>query len=289
MDEQYYFDQFGVKDDRQTEDEDPGTVAENPEPEEQEQEPAQPAQDEGAGKPKQSKRENAKYAAARREAEKQRDDALQDVEARIAQAREEAARQAKEELLKEQQLENPYTHEEITSIEQYNEYMQMHAQKQKEQRLRELDMTQEEFDDFVNTLPEVQEARQYKQAEQDRQFKEQFNKEIAEISAINPAIQSAEDLARDPKWGEILDMIGEHKNYKLVDAYKLTHFDDLTTRRGRQQAINRQGKSHMTSTVSRGEGAVNVPGDVMDMFRRMNPGVSDEKIAKFYNQQIQNE
>lgn len=284
MDEQYYFEQFGVEDNRKTEEEDPGTVAEEPE----EQEVAQPAEDEGAGKPKQSKRENAKYAAARREAERERDDALQDVEARIAQAREEAAKQAQEELLKEQGIENPYTNEMITSIEQYNQYKQMHAQKQHEQRLRDLDMDEDQYNQMVNDLPEVRQAREITESTRQAEMKAQVEAEIKQISQMNPSIQSVEDLVKDDKYDEIFKRI-QTSNISLYDAYRLTHFDDISRRTGRQQAINQAGKSHMTSTVARGEGSVNVPGDVMSMFRQMVPNASDEQIAKFYNKQIQNE
>ena len=86
----------------------------------------------------------------------------------------------------------------------------------------------------------------------------------------------------------MLQMI--QNNYRLVDAYKLAHIDDLTSRKGRQQAINRQGKAHMTSTQSRGgEGPLNVPADELDMFHKLCPGLSDDRIANFYNKQIQKE
>lgn len=288
--EEYYFEQFGVS--PQTTDSEEAEVSENPEetPEdvhEPETEPneepvdAQPEEsDQGAAKPKQTKKENAQFAAARRKAEAERDAAIE--------AERQKAKADVDALIADMGLENPYTNQPITTKAEYDAYKATHAQKQQEQRLRDMDMTQEQFDEYVAEIPEVKQARKIAEETKERNYREWVQREIDAITAINPEIKSAEDLAKDSQYDAILKMV--QNNYSISDAYKLAHLDDLTSRRGRQQAINRQGKAHMTSTQSRGgEGPVNVPRDELDMFHQLCPGLSDDRIAKFYNQQIQNE
>lgn len=290
FDEKYYFDQFGVS--PQTTDSEEAEVSENPEetPEdvrEQETEPNEEPvdaqleeSDEGAAKPKQTKKENAQFAAARRKAEAERDAAIE--------AERQKAKADVDALIADMGLENPYTNQPITTKAEYDEYKATHAQKQQEQRLRDMDMTQEQYDEYVGNLPEVQQARKIAEETKKQQYEAWVKQEISEITAVNPAIKTAADLASDPRYDEILRMV--QNNYRISDAYKLAHMDDLAQRTGRQQAINRQGKAHMTSTQSRGgEGPVNVPADEMDMFRRLVPDATDEEIGKFYNRMVHNE
>lgn len=238
------------------------------------------------GKARQSRSENAKYAKARREAEAERDQALADVEERIKQAREEGRREGQNSLLQKAGLENPYDHTQITDIDQFDAYWSKHKEAEQQQRLRDMSMTQEQYDEYVGNLPEVQEARRLTQQAKDAQFKAQVEREIAEISQWNPAIKSVSDLAKDPKYPDILSMV--ERNYSLPDAYKLAHLDDLTTRKGRQQSVNAAGKAHMVSTQSKGvEGGVPVPSDEMAMFHMLCGDVSDEEIGRFYNRMTQ--
>lgn len=288
--EEYYFEQFGVS--PQTTDSEEAEVSENPgetpedvhEPEtEPNEEPvdAQPEEsEEGAGKPKQTKKENAQFAAARRKAEAERDAAIE--------AERQKAKADVDALIADMGLENPYTNQPITTKAEYDAYKATHAQKQQEQRLQEMDMTQEQYDEYVAELPEVKEARQQLAQARQQEFKRRVDEEIRSISALNPAIKSIEDLVQEEQYDAVKSYVDQGHN--LYDAYRLAHFDDLTQRKGRQQAINRQGKAHMTSTQSRGgEGPVNVPADELSMFHQLCPGISDEKIGQFYNRMVHNE
>ena len=44
-----------------------------------------------------------------------------------------------------------------------------------------------------------------------------------------------------------------------------------------------QGKQHMGQTKERGAGAVSVPADVKEMYRALNPGITDAEIQTHYN------
>ena len=288
-----YYDLFGVKKDESPQetdnevDEDNENPGETPEdvlePEtdtKAEPETAEPESgDDGAsGKTKQSRKENAKYAAARRKAEQERD-------AAVKQAREEAEAKAKKDMdamIAEMGLDNPYTQEPIRTVAEYEKYKATHAQKQHEQRLRDMDMTEDQYKEYVDQIPEVQEARRVTESAKQAQMKAQVEAEIKQISQMNPAIQSVEDLVKDDKYDEIFQRI-QNSNISLYDAYRLTHFDDISRRSGRQQAINQAGKSHMTASKSRGEGGLSVPQEELDWYRQLNPHASEDQIAKHYN------
>ena len=283
-----YYDLFGVKNPQDTDTEgdevteNPGETPEDVHEPETEPEIAQPEADEGGEETpephKQSKKENAKYAAARRKAEQERD-------AAVKQAREEAEAKAKADMdamIAEMGLDNPYTQKPIRTVAEYEAYKATHAQKQHEQRLRDMDMTEDQYKEYVDQIPEVQEARKVTENARQAQMKAQVEAEIKQISQMNPSIQSVEDLVKDDKYDEIFQRI-QNSNISLYDAYRLTHFDDISRRTGRQQAINAAGKSHMTASKSRGEGGLSVPSEEMDWYKQLNPHASEEQIARHYN------
>ena len=295
MEEQDYLEAFGfspsVEDDTDGEmskntEENTENVHETETPDDAEPEIADPAAgDEGAtGKSKQSRRTNAKFAAARREAEAERDAAMEDIDARIQQAR----REAKEELLKEQGIENPYTQKPITNLDEYEQYKSMHREQEQQQRLRDMDMTQEQYDEYVGSLPEVQAARQQAEETRKAEFQRRLNAEIEAIGRLNPAIKSVEDLVQSDGYEEVYKRIST-TGMSLEDAYKLVHYDDLATKKGRQQAINRAGKAHMSATQARGGGSVSVPSDELAMFKLLNPRATEDQIARYYNRYKQSE
>ena len=267
MEEQDYMELLGLEPDAE-----PGQVDPN-------------ARDEGDGaadKPKpQSKEENSQFAAARRKAEAERDEA-------IAQLKEQNAKET-DELIAGMGLENPYTNKPITNRAEYDEYRKMHDQKRQDQRLRDMGMTADEYQQMVQELPEVKEAKA-KQADAEKiidqqkqqQMREWVAQEMQEIQQMNPAIQSVEDLRNDPKFEEVKQLVDE-KQLSISQAYKLAHFDELSMSRGRQAAYNQAGKAHLGRTQGRGTGGQYVPPEEMALFRAINPRATDEEITRFYN------
>ena len=77
------------------------------------------------------------------------------------------------------------------------------------------------------------------------------------------------------------------KGNSLLDAFKLANFETLSqgaAARARQAAINAaQSKQHLAQTQTRGKGAVTVPSDVRELYRTMNPGVTDAEIQAHYS------
>lgn len=255
----------------------------------QEQPPAAPQAD-PEGKPEgstQSPEERAKYAAARRKAESQRDEA-------IRQAREQAmadARAYMNRVLAGSGLTNPYTKEPIRTVAEYEAFDKQRQKELQDNFIRSNGLTQTQYQEFVNSLPEVQTARTIQaQAEQELQTaKEQqarikLDEQVKKIQGFDPTVKDLESLVQDPSYPEVYKLV--QQGYALDHAYKLVHFDQLMgqgTAAAQQQARNAAaGKAHLTATKSRGAGAATVPADVMKLYKTMMPGATEEEIRRHY-------
>ena len=141
-------------------------------------------------------------------------------------------------------------------------------------------------------LPEVREAREAKlaaekarQDAQEAQAKVQVDEQLKKISELDPNIRQLQDLAKMPNYPQFYELV--KKGNSLLDAFKLANFETLSqgaAARARQAAINAaQSKQHLAQTQTRGKGAVPVPSDVKELYRTMNPGVTDAEIQAHYS------
>ena len=267
------------------------TQTETPETPEGAEEPETQRQAEHAeaGRPEakrqQTPEENARYAAARRDAERQRDEAIA------------AERRSVSELFAQMGIINPYTGKPIASMEEWNSYRQQHEQQQKRDFMAAHNMDEAQYNQMVSSLPEVREARiaaeRAKLAERsaaDARAKTMMEEQLREISKLDPEIKSAADLMKSESYPEIYQMV--KKGYNLYDAYRLANYGKLTQKASataRQQVLNNQaGKEHLIQTAQRGTGIDMVPPDVRQQYRMLNPGMSDAEIIKSYTK-YQNE
>ena len=247
-------------------------------------------QDEDGGTPEktaQSKEDNARFAAARRKAEAERD-------AAVARAQEEAkafAEKAVAEVLGTARFTNPYTGKPIRTKAEFDEYAEAMRREEQETFAENSGMSKEEYDAFIASRPEVLEAKRAKE-EADaiinraraKEAQEKIMAQIEEISSLNPAIRSIEDLSKLDTYPEIYEKV--KKGYSISDAYKLTNLAEIEARaaeRARQETRNSmQSKGHLERTGSRGTGAADVPADVKAEYRMLMPGATDEEIQKHY-------
>lgn len=235
----------------------------------------------------QSKEDNARFAAARRRAEAERD-------AEVKRVREEAKAYADAqiaEVLKTAGFKNPYTGEDIRTMAEFNAYTQKLREEQKNAVMQGSGMSEEQFRAFMEGSPEVQEARRIKlEAEatlreaKERAAREKVDAQIREISEMNPAVKTLEDLAKLPNYPEIYAKV--KSGYSIVDAYKLLNLGEIEARaakRARQEVRNAaQSKNHLEKTVDKGTGRVEVPEDVKVQYRMLDPDITDEEIQKHY-------
>lgn len=232
----------------------------------------------------QSPGERAKYAAARRKAEAERDAAI---ERARAEAKAEAERTVKD-ALKVLGAVNPYTKKPIETKSEFDEYKSYLDDEKKKSFMRRSGMDDAEFNDFVENLPAVREARAAKEeaerasiAAQEGMARARIDSEIAEIHRMNPEISSLADLKNMPDYDRFYSLV--KMGNTLTDAYKLANYDALVSGAAnvaRQSAMNKSSsKNHLTSTQTRGAGAIPPPSDVKAEYRMLNPDASDAEIA----------
>lgn len=239
----------------------------------------------------QSAEENAKYAAARRKAEAERD-------AAIAQAKADAkaeAERAINEAYRDLGLIDPYTKRPIETKAEYDAYKQNLGLRKRNEIAQKNGMSEAEFTEFVNNLPEVKSAREkQEQAEaalkqaQEMQAKIKIDDQMKEIGKLDPDVRSLEDLTKMPNYDYFRDLV--KRGNTLVEAYKLANMDKLTAASAngaKQAAINAMsGKSHLEKTSGRGLGAATVPREILEQYRLYNPDATDAEIQKHYNKHI---
>lgn len=242
---------------------------------------------------KQTPEQNAKFAAARRKAEAERD-------AAIAKARQDAKAEAQrtiDEAFRTSGLTNPYTKKPITSKAEYDEYRARLEADRKARILKKSGMSDEEFQQFVQGLPEVKQAKEAQAAAEtaarqarEQQAKLKVEEQLKEISALDPTIQELKDLAKMETYPKFYELV--KRGNTLTDAFKLANYEALTGRAAaasRQAAINSaQGKQHLSPTTQRGAGAVSVPADVKAEYLAFNPDATDAEIQQHYNRYVKN-
>ena len=232
---------------------------------------------------------DAQFAAARRKAEAERD-------AAIAQAKEDAQKQV-DEFFKNSGLMNPYTGQPITTRAEYEAYRERFEADQKAKLMEKAGITQEEFQAFVQGLPEVRAARQAKaEAEaaarqaREQEAKARVDEQLRQIQAIDPTVKELGDLAKLDTYPKLYDMV--KRGYSILDAYRLANYDTLTQRAAeasrKAAIISVQSKQHLKATESRGGGAIPVPDSVLEEYRVLNPGATKEEIQKHYQSYMKN-
>lgn len=195
---------------------------------------------------------------------------------------------------------DPYTGNPILSEADYRRYERAYRADQQAKRLETLKqagLDPKVIQDIISEHPVVRQAQEaIRQAEAERgraraaEAKGWYTDQLQQINTLDPEarVTGLDALeAKDPNgYRSMMDMV--KRGMSLVDAYKLSHFDALTQRRAaaaEQRARNQTaGKAHMQPVGGAGSApeGVEVPGDVRQMYRDMNPGMSDADIRKAY-------
>lgn len=244
-----------------------------------------PGQD---GKPVQSAEERHRQAGLRRQAEEQARAQAQQA------ALDEAYRAAFAGRL------NPYTGRPILNQADFQEYQRaQEAERGKRQmeQLQKAGIDPAALQSVVEQLPVVRQARQVldeaqqaKTAAEAERARTWFGEQLRGIAALglDPDVGSLEDLAGKypDKYPEMMDRV--RKGATLVEAYQTVNFEAILAKRtaaAKQAALNSTaGKEHLQPTAPAGGqgGSVEVPADVRQMYRELNPGLSDADIRREY-------
>jgi len=205
------------------------------------------------------------------------------------------AKRAIDEVFAQSGMRNPYTGQPITSKAEYDAYRAQFDRERREHILQQTGMSEEEFNQFVQDLPEVRKARETQEAAEkaERAAREaaarvKMDEQLREIGALNPSIRSLEDLAKMPTYPRFYELV--RRGNTLTDAFKLANYEALTQSAAagaRQAAVNAaRSKGHLEQTRSRGTGAVSVPAEVREQYKLFNPDATDEEIQRHYARSV---
>ena len=247
--------------------------------------------DTGTDSEAQTPEERRENAARRRRAEQQ---------AAIDQAVEDALKAEREKMsgqwsdfFQKANLKNTLTGKPITTLDEFEEWSTAFEQAKLERDLKAGRLTPEGLNRVISQNPAIKRAEELVQREQQQrqqannaEIKAKIEAELAEIHAMDPAINSVQDLLNMPNGKQFREYV--EKGNTFIDAYYLanrTNIQEKTAQAARQQAAgNARSKEHLTASGNvRGAGAASVPADEMAMFRLFNPEASEADIQAYYN------
>lgn len=228
---------------------------------------------------KQSDEENARYASIRRKAE---EDARRKYEAEIS--RQNAERDAAyAEMCKG--INHPVTGKPITTEAEYRDALIQQKRIETEAEFREKGIDPNVINQMIESNPLVMQAKQVIEKSKADEAQMQLQRDLEEITKIDPNIKGMEDIANLPNCGEIIARV--ENGASLVDAYKAANFDAILRNQSasaRQQAINEiRGKSHLNTPngVAQTDDSVDVPLDILNRWK--SEGKSEKQIKELYN------
>lgn len=183
---------------------------------------------------------------------------------------------------------NPYTNQPINSEADYTAYMEQHRVETQRQQLEEAGMSEADFNGMVANDPRVQEAQHIIEENKKQQSIREMNDALDAIHKLDPSVKTFQDLIDHESYGRMNELYKQ--GVKLEDAYKLANFDKLMQGRqaaAKQQVLNQAAsKQHMMPTNQGGAGdEIFVPNDTMEMYRAMNPKMTDAQIKEHYKRQ----
>lgn len=199
-----------------------------------------------------------------------------------------------DDLIRRMGIMDPYTGKPVTTKAEYDAYRQRAYDERREAIKRRSGLTDAEIDEFINTTPSVQKAmadaaaaRSMMERQRREDAKRRIDAEVAKITAMDPEVKTLADLTGKAYSAKLTELV--RRGYDISDAYVVANYQELRRRSAdasRQAAYNAQaGKAGMTATKPSGQGddTVPVPKDVLEMYRAMNPEMSDAEIREDYN------
>lgn len=226
----------------------------------------------------QSAEDNARYAAIRRRAE---EDARRRYEGEMNYMNQQIAAMC-------QGINHPVTGQPITNMREYVDALGAQQRIAREQELEEKGIDPSMIDRMIESNPVVMQAKQVIEKSKINEAEAQLQRDIAEVSKLDPNIKGLQDLAALPNYPAMVDLVARSGgNLSIVDAYKALNFDVLmshTNDAARQQAINQmRGKSHLPSQgtgVATENDDVEVPSEIMSRWKEQ--GKTEKQIRELY-------
>lgn len=231
----------------------------------------------GAAEPEpQSAEENARYAAIRRRAE---EDARRKYEAQIGSMNQQIAAMCNG-------ITHPVTGQPITNVHDYIDALAIQQRQANEAELQEKGVDPALINRMIETNPVVMQAQRVIESNNAAMAGAALQRDLAELSKIDPNIKDINDLANMPTFPQMLDFVARNEGVSIVDAYKVFNFGNAmqqTNQAARQQAINQmRGKDHLATQngVAQEDDYVEVPPEIMSRWK--SEGKTEKQIRELY-------
>jgi hypothetical protein len=222
------------------------------------QEPAEPVID-----------ENARFAAARREAERKVNSMNQRVAERFG------------------NYTNPITGKPITTLDEYFDALDAQEHLNTRQQMQEKGVDPELIDRAIKNNPLMRQAENAIREMNLQRGNQELNRQIAEISTFYPEVKTLEDITKMETFPAFDSYV--KNGMGITEAFKLANFDALMQRgsaASKQAAINAaKGKSHMTPVggASTPEGLAEIPHEELSRWREFFPNATAKELREKYN------
>lgn len=137
----------------------------------------------------------------------------------------------------------------------------------------------------VETNPVVTEAKNIIENQKKKEQEEILKTSIKEINQLDGDIKTIDDIINLENYDEFYTYV--EKGYTLVDAYKLFAFEKITKKQNEaatQKVMNSiDSKGHIKTTKGDKAAETVVPDEVMMIYRKSMPGMTEQQIREHYS------
>lgn len=234
-------------------------------------------------KPTQTREQRAAAAKQRREAE--RAAAIED-----ALKKEREANDAKmKKFFERAQMKDPKTGKPIMSLEEFDQWAERDQDERIEKNLRAGKLTRQDIEAIVKSSKTEEQQQKPQEPAVSAAFQMQVDAEMAEIKRLDPTVNSLKDIIEKPTGRRFAELVNKN-GMTYLDAFKLANMETLMQRQtaGAAEAARmaNASKNHMKATAPIGEGEIEIPRDVLDSYRMINPGMTDKQIREDYQRRM---
>ena len=197
-------------------------------------------------------------------------------------------------------LKNTITGQPIRSKEEFEQWSSAFDSAKLERDLKAGKLTRDGLNAAISQHPAIKalaEREQREAGEKEKQgqddkrsideaAKARMEAQLRESHELDPSISTMEDLVKMPKAKEFYEKVSRGATF--TEAFYLINREELTARQveaARQQALSAaRSKNHLGAGAKAvGIGAEEVPADVMEHYRLLNPNATDAEIRKHWN------
>lgn len=179
---------------------------------------------------------------------------------------------------------NKYIGRPIESEADFKEYQLAFQRENTEKRLSSGKLDIDTLNTIISESPVVKDLVERNKALEAERAEIGIKQVISEIHALDPDINSVDDLLNMPAAAEFNGLV--EKGIPLKQAYLAVNHDKLTKRAveaARQSVINSgASKSHLKATAQKGVPEVSVPDEVYANYKALMPELTRKEIEEHY-------